>query len=76
MGQITIYLNNELESKVKEISKSLGTSISKYVASLLEKNIHSNWDPKTKELPGSWDDFPTIEEIRKNSTADVEREAF
>ena len=76
MAQITIYINNDLESKVKEIAASQDTSISKYISTVLERNISNNWNPKIKNLAGSWSDFPTIEEIRSNDTQDARREAF
>ena len=76
MAQITIYINNDLESKVKEIANSLDTSISKYISTVIERNINNNWSPKIKNLAGSWSDFPTIEEIRKNNTLDAQREEF
>jgi len=76
MAQITIYISNDLESKVKEIANSLDTSISKYISTVLEKNINNNWNPKVKNLAGSWSDFPTIEEIRNNDAQDAQREEF
>ncbi len=76
MAQITIYINNDLESKVKEIASSLDTSISKYISTIIEKNIDDNWNPKIKNLAGSWSDFPTIEEIRKCNVNDAKREEF
>jgi len=76
MAQITIYINNDLESKVKEIANSLDTSISKYISTVIERNLSNNWNPKTKKLAGSWSDFPTIEEIRNNNTLDAQREEF
>jgi len=76
MAQITIYISNDLESKVKEIAASQDTSISKYISTVIEKNINNNWNPKIKNLAGSWSDFPTIEEIRNNDTQDAQREEF
>jgi len=76
MAQITIYISNDLELKVKEIANSLDTSISKYISTVLEKNINNNWNPNIKNLAGSWSDFPTIEEIRKNDAQDAQREEF
>ncbi len=76
MAQITIYINNDLESKVKDIAASQNTSISKYISTVLEKNISNNWNPKIKNLAGSWSDFPTIEEIRSNNANDARREEF
>lgn len=74
MAQITIYINNELESKVKKIANSLNISISKYISTIVEKNIQDSWNPKVKKLAGSWSDFPTIDEIRSNSAKDIKRE--
>ena len=31
MAQITIYIDNNLEEKIKEVAKSTGQSISKYI---------------------------------------------
>ena len=74
MAQITIYINNELESKVKKIANSLNISISKYISTIVEKNIQDSWNPKVKKLAGSWSNFPTIDEIRSNSAKDIKRE--
>ncbi len=76
MAQITIYINSELESKVKKIASSLNISISKYIATIVEKNIEDSWNPKVKKLAVSWSDFPTIEEIRNSSAKDIKREEF
>lgn len=76
MAQITIYINNDLESKIKEIANSLDTSISKYISTVIEKNISNNWNPKIKNLAGSWSDFPAIEEIRSDNAHDAKREEF
>ncbi len=76
MAQITIYINNDLESKVKEIAHSQEISISKYISTVIEKNINNNWNPNIKKLAGSWSDFPTIEEIRNSNAEDVKREEF
>ena len=74
MAKITIYINSELESKVKKIANSLNISISKYISTIVEKNIEDSWNPKVKKLAGSWSDFPTIEEIRDSSAKDIKRE--
>ena len=76
MAQITIYINNELESKVKKIANSMNISISKYISTIVEKNIQDSWNPKVKKLAGSWSNFPTIDEIRSNSAKDIKREEF
>jgi len=74
MAQITININSELESKIKEIVSSQKTSISKYILSIVEREINSSWNPKVKKLAGSWSDFPSIEEIRSCNIEDTKRE--
>ena len=64
MAQVTIYMDNNLETKVKEVANSLNLSISKFISSLLEKNIQNEWNENIKNLSGSWSDFPTLDEIR------------
>jgi len=74
MAQVTIYLNNNLEAKIKKISKSLGISMSKYISNLIENNLKNEWNPKVKKLSGAWDDFPDLKEIRNYKSPDIKRE--
>lgn len=76
MAQVTIYMNNELEEKVKDIASTLNLSISKFISTILEKNLKNSWNENTHQLVGSWNDFPTLEEIRENQGKDIEREEF
>ncbi len=76
MAQVTIYMNNDLESKIKNIANSLGISISKFIANILEQKVQNEWNTTTKQLVGSWDDFPTLEEIRDTKTQNIQREEF
>ena len=75
MAQITIYIDNNLEEKIKEIAKNTGQSISKYIASAIEQKLNNSWNEDIKNLSGSWSDFPTIEEIR-TTVNDTKREEF
>lgn len=65
MAQVTIYINNELESKIKNKALSLNISISKFIAKILEQKIDNEWNADVKELAGSWKDFPELKEIEK-----------
>jgi len=71
MAQVTIYMNNELESKIKNIANSLNISISKFIANVLEQKVQNEWHTKTKQLAGSWDEFPTLEEIRETKADNI-----
>ena len=75
MGQVTIYLDNSIETKMKEAAKSSHLSVSKWVARIIEEKIATEWPQDIVKLAGSWkDDFPTIEELRSNIGQDSPRE--
>ena len=75
MAQITIYIDNKLEEKIKEIAKNTGQSISKYISSAVELKLNNAWDEDIKNLSGSWSDFPTLKDIR-SGVKDIKREEF
>ena len=76
MAQVTIYIPNDLESKVKATAASLGLSVSKFIAAVLAQKVQSEWRQETKELSGAWQDFPSLEEIRAAEGIDASRERF
>ncbi|MGM0452332.1 MAG: CopG family transcriptional regulator [Thermodesulfobacteriota bacterium] len=77
MGQVTIYLDNGTETKMKEAAKSNHVSVSKWVAAIIEEKIATEWPRDIVKLAGSWkDDFPTIEELRANPGQDSPRETL
>jgi len=77
MAQVTIYMNDQIESKVKKLAKSMNLSISKYISTILEQKTADSWDSNTKKLSGAWDDFSSIDEIRSNENIeDSKREPF
>ena len=77
MGQVTIYLDNEIENKMKKAAKSSHLSVSKWVAGIIKEKISTEWPQDVVNLAGSWkDDFPTLQEIRSTNTADFPREGL
>ena len=76
MSQVTIYMNNNLEEKVKKIAQSMNISVSKYIATILEKQVKDEWPNSIKQFSGSWDDFPAVSELRDNMANDAPRESF
>jgi len=76
MGQVTIYLEDEIEDKMIKAAESEHLSKSKWIARLIREKVADEWPQSIVELAGSWDDFPTIEELRNNSGIDANREGF
>ncbi len=75
MAQVTIYMDNNLEEKVKRLAKSTGISISKFISNILEQKVKTSWDDSVRELSGSWsDDAAFDEDIKSYKTVDAKRE--
>ena len=74
MGQVTIYLEEEIEHKMVAAAKSAHLSKSKWIAKLIQDKVANEWPQSIIDLAGSWEDFPTIDEIRTNMGKDADRE--
>lgn len=76
MAQVTIYINNSLEEKIKTRAGSLNISLSKLISSVLEQQFSNQWHPDTQQLAGSWQDYPDLDEIRTTTANDTKKESF
>lgn len=76
MGQVTIYLEDDIEEKMVKAAESAHLSKSKWIARLIRENVANEWPQSVANFAGSWSDFPSIENIRKDSGVDVKREDF
>lgn len=76
MGQVTIYLEEDVELKMVEAAKSAQLSKSKWISKLIQEKVANEWPQSVVELAGAWEDFPSIAEIRKNEGKDANREAL
>jgi hypothetical protein len=74
MGQVTIYLEDEVEEKMIAAAKSEHLSKSKWVASLIKAKVATEWPESITHLAGAWKDLSLAEEGRANLGQDAERE--
>jgi hypothetical protein len=74
MAQITLYLDEDTEAKLKAAAKTAGLSVSRWVAKLIREKTSEEWPDVVKSLAGAWRDLPTVEELRRDSPDDVPRE--
>jgi hypothetical protein len=74
MGQVTIYLDQPTEAKMKTIIKRNGLSKSKWISGLIREKITDVWPDHIQKLAGAWKDLPMTEEIRKDMGTDSKRE--
>lgn len=73
MGQITIYLDDETERKVRAAAESDGLSLSKWVAGRIHRGVGVQWPALVKNLAGAWPDLPSAEQIRRSPKKDAAR---
>ena len=76
MAQVTIYLNDELESKMRQAAKAMDLSQSKWIARLIQAQLQNEWPQTVVALAGAWQDLPEAEEIRQGMGIDNLREAL
>jgi len=76
MGQITIYLDDETEARMRASAEAIHLSNSKWIAQVIQEKLADEWPPEIKNLAGAWADFPSLEEIRADQPADSHRETL
>ena len=76
MGQVTIYLEDNIEAKMRSAAKSMNISQSKWIANIIKEKVVDEWPESVRNLAGAWKDLPSIEEIRSNPDRDVLRETL
>lgn len=74
MARITIYLNDDVERKVRKAAKSAKVSVSKWIADRVAQAAQDSWPVEFLELAGAFPDFPEAEDLRKGYGEDVPRE--
>ena len=76
MGQVTIYLDDENEKRLKAAAKAAGLPVSRWVARLVEERAGTVWPESVRGLAGAWQDFPDLDTIRETEGTDSAREAL
>lgn len=76
MGQVTIYLDDDNEKRLKAAAKAAGMPVSRWVAHLVQERASTVWPESVQQLAGAWEDFPELEAIRKPGEKDSTREAL
>ena len=74
MGQVTIYIDDETERRMRDAAEAAHLSNSKWVARLIRTHISSQWPEDVAALAGVWKDFPSADELRAKPGVDVPRE--
>jgi len=76
MGQVTIYIDEETEKKMIASAKAKKVSKSRWVTEVIREKVAKEWPASVRDLVGSWEDFPSAEELRSYDRQDTKREAL
>ena len=76
MGQVTIYLEEEIEQKMVAAAKSAHLSKSKWISQVIQEKVASEWPQSVVDMAGSWEEFPDIQTIRSHNSNDIERQTL
>jgi len=76
MGQVTIYIDDQTEQKMRIMVEKSGMSKSKWIAELIREKAATTWPDSVVQMAGAWKDLPTAEQIRLTMGKDSPREAI
>jgi len=76
MGQVTIYLEAEIEVKMRKAVNLMNLSQSKWISTLIREKVSDEWPESVLKLTGAWSDLPQFEEIRSSHGSDSMRETL
>ena len=76
MSQITVYMDNETQARMKSAAQAAGLSVSRWLASLVQEKTATAWPPEVLAAAGAWQDFPDLTELRADDVPDLPREPF
>ncbi len=76
MAQLTLYLDEETQSKMRQAAESAGLSQSQWVAGLIRGRLETHWPQAFRDLAGAWSELPEAEALRSGLGEDLRRESF
>jgi hypothetical protein len=74
MAQVTIYIDTDLEAKMRAAAQAMNLSQSKWITNIIREKLDNEWPANVIVLAGAWADFPEAEEIRNTMGSDTARE--
>lgn len=76
MSQVTIYLDEQIDQKLRQTVKQSGLSKSQWITRLIKEKTATEWPEVVREMVGQWQEVPEQEEIRKTEGKDLPRESL
>ena len=76
MSQVTLYLDDETDQKLRKAARQAGLSRSQWLARLIREKTRNDWPDEVREAAGSWGEFPDIDALRSGQGDDLPRETL
>ena len=73
MAQITLYIDDATQARLRAAAALREVSQSQFVAELIRRATAPDWPPEVLALAGSVPDFPLTEALRAGQPPDAER---
>jgi len=73
MAQVTIYLEDGAQRRLKAAARKAGVSVSRWVGELVRNRTRQDWPAEARELAGAWPDFPDLHDLRAVTAKDLSR---
>jgi hypothetical protein len=74
VAQITLYIDDATQARLREAAAQRKVSQSQFVADLIRRATDNVWPPEALALIGAVPDFPLAEELRAGLPPDAERD--
>ncbi len=74
MAQITLYIDDATQARLREAAAQRKVSQSQFVADLIRRATDDAWSAAVLALAGSVPDFPLAEELRSGLLPEHERD--
>ena len=73
MAQVTLYIDESTQARLREAAARQQVSQSQYVAELIRQATDPSWPEEVLALAGSLPDFPSAETLREGLGPDAAR---
>ncbi len=74
MSQVTIYLDEQTDKKLRQAVDQSGLSKSQWITRLIKEKTATEWPEAVREMVGEWQEVSEQEEIRSTAGEDLPRE--
>ena len=74
MSQVTIYLDEQTDKKLRQTVDKSGLSKSQWITRLIKEKTATEWPEAVREMVGEWQEVSEQDEIRATAGEDLPRE--